>query len=99
MGELWADSHAAANVENRRCGHLPPCEKGAERARCAAMKIGIAKERQAGETRVAASPDTVKKFVGLGFAVAVESGAGGAASIPDSAYQTAGATIAPDERS
>jgi NAD(P) transhydrogenase subunit alpha len=63
------------------------------------MKIAVAKERHAGETRVAASPDTVKKFVGLGFAVSVEAGAGAAASIPDSAYQTAGATIAPDESS
>jgi NAD(P) transhydrogenase subunit alpha len=63
------------------------------------MKIGVARERQSGETRVAASPDTVKKLVGLGFAVAVESGAGAAASIPDSAYQAAGATVAPDEKS
>ena len=63
------------------------------------MKIGVAKERQDGETRVAASPDTVKKFVGLGFTVAVEAGAGASASLADSAYQAAGATIAPDEKS
>jgi NAD(P) transhydrogenase subunit alpha len=63
------------------------------------MKIGIARERRAGETRVAASPDTVKKYVGLGFSVAVEAGAGAAASIPDGAYQAAGAYVAPDEKS
>ena len=61
------------------------------------MKIGIAKERRPGETRVAASPDTVKKLAAMGFAVAVESGAGDGASIPDAAYKAAGAEIAPDE--
>jgi NAD(P) transhydrogenase subunit alpha len=59
------------------------------------MKIAIPKERRAGEARVAASPDTVKKFVGLGFEVVVESGAGAGASIPDSAFAEAGAKIAP----
>jgi NAD(P) transhydrogenase subunit alpha len=63
------------------------------------MKIGISKERRPGETRVAVSPDTVKKLVGLGFAVAVESGAGAGASIPDESFRAAGATIAPDEKS
>jgi NAD(P) transhydrogenase subunit alpha len=60
------------------------------------MKIAIPKERRAGEARVAASPDTVKKYVALGFEVVVESGAGAGASILDSAYQEAGATIATD---
>ena len=59
------------------------------------MKIAIPKERRAGEARVAASPDTVKKFVGLGFEVVVEADAGTSASIPDSAYVEAGAKIAP----
>jgi NAD(P) transhydrogenase subunit alpha len=63
------------------------------------MKIGVARERCVGETRVAASPDTVKKYVGLGFTVAVESGAGAAASLSDAAYQAAGAYVAPDEKS
>lgn len=58
------------------------------------MKIAIPKERRAGEARVAASPDTVKKFVGLGFDVVVEAGAGAGASIPDEQYKDAGATIA-----
>lgn len=61
------------------------------------MKIAIPKERRPGETRVAASPDTVKKFVGLGLEVVVETGAGAGASIPDSQYAEVGATIAPDE--
>ena len=56
------------------------------------MKIAVLKERAAGETRVAATPETAKKFIGLGNEVAVESGAGDAASITDSAYAEAGAT-------
>jgi NAD(P) transhydrogenase subunit alpha len=62
------------------------------------MKIAIPKERRAGETRVAASPDTVKKFVGLGFDVVVEAGAGAGASIADQVFQDAGATIAKDAK-
>jgi len=60
------------------------------------MKIAIPKERRAGEARVAASPDTVKKYVQMGFEVVVETGAGEGASIADSIYQDAGATIAAD---
>lgn len=60
------------------------------------MKIAILAERRPGETRVAASPDTVKKFKGLGLDVVVESGAGVGASIPDAAFEAAGATIAAD---
>jgi len=60
------------------------------------MKIGIPKERRAGEKRVAASPETVKKFAGLGCSVVVETGAGLAADIPDDQYTAMGATIAPD---
>ena len=58
------------------------------------MKIGIVRERRPYETRVAASADTVKKFVGLGLDVLVESGAGISAAIRDDDYVTAGATIA-----
>src|SRR5262249_25685642 len=61
------------------------------------MKIAVPKERRAGEARVAASSDTVKKFAGMGFQVVVESGAGAGASIPDQAFVAAGATIAPNE--
>ncbi len=60
------------------------------------MKISVIKERREHERRVAASPDTVKKFVGLGFDVVIEKGAGEAASIPDQYYTDAGATIAAD---
>ncbi len=58
------------------------------------MKIAIPKERRAHETRVAASPETVKKLVGLGCEVVVEKGAGAAAAMLDRAYQDAGAKIA-----
>jgi NAD(P) transhydrogenase subunit alpha len=57
------------------------------------VKIAILKERAPGETRVAASPETVKKFAALGVAVAVEAGAGGHASVTDDAYAEAGATV------
>jgi NAD(P) transhydrogenase subunit alpha len=62
------------------------------------MKIAIPKERREHEKRVAATPETVKKFVGLGFAVAVEAGAGAAASFTDEAYRQAGAELAADAR-
>ena len=58
------------------------------------MKIAVLKERRADEQRVAASPETVKKFIGLGAEVSVETGAGIAAGMPDTAYEGAGATIA-----
>jgi len=54
------------------------------------MKIAVLKE-EAGETRCAAIPETVKKFVALGAEVAVEKGAGEAASIADSDFEGAGA--------
>src|SRR5579871_4365430 len=60
------------------------------------MKLAILKERRDGETRVAASPDTVKKFKALGLDVAVEAGAGAAARVTDADFRAAGATIAPD---
>ncbi|MEO0036718.1 MAG: transhydrogenase subunit alpha part 1 [Pseudomonadota bacterium] len=63
------------------------------------MKIAIPKERRAGEARVAASPDTVKKFKGLGFDVVVETGAGAGAAIPDDLFREAGASLAADAAS
>ena len=60
------------------------------------MKIGILKERRAHEKRCAATPETVKKYVGLGAEVVVEAGAGVAASISDAAFEAAGAKIAAD---
>jgi NAD(P) transhydrogenase subunit alpha len=60
------------------------------------MKVAIVKERRAHERRVAASPDTVKRLVGMGQEVVVEAGAGAEASFPDAAYTAAGAQIAGD---
>lgn len=57
------------------------------------MQIGIPQETRAGETRVAATPETVKKFVAQGHDVVVQSNAGVAASLPDAAYEAAGARI------
>ena len=54
------------------------------------MRIAILKERAAGESRVAATPETVRKFSALGASVAVEAGAGASASIPDAAFADAG---------
>ncbi len=59
------------------------------------MKIAIPKERRVGELRVAASPETVKRFVGLGADVVIEAGAGDGAAVPDDAFATVGATIVP----
>lgn len=58
------------------------------------MKIAVLKETRAFEKRVAATPETVKKFAGLGYTVAVERGAGLAAAITDEAFTQAGATVA-----
>ena len=57
------------------------------------MKIAVLKERATGESRVAATPETVKKFAALGASVAVEEGAGAGASISDEAYREAGAEV------
>jgi NAD(P) transhydrogenase subunit alpha len=60
------------------------------------MRLAVLKESHAVETRVAATPDTVKKLIGLGLTVVVETGAGVASAIADSDFQAAGAEIAPD---
>jgi NAD(P) transhydrogenase subunit alpha len=60
------------------------------------MKISIPKERRPHERRVAGSPDTVKRLVGMGLEVVVEHGAGAECSYTDEAYAAAGATVAPD---
>ena len=57
------------------------------------MLIGAPAETDQGETRVAASPETVKKFVALGAEVAVQDGAGDKAGFPDADYQSAGARL------
>ena len=58
------------------------------------MKIAVLKEAESGERRVAATPETVKKFAGLGATLAGEAGAGAGANIADADYQAAGATVA-----
>ncbi len=62
------------------------------------MKIAIPKERRPQEARVAASPETVKKLIGLGCEVTVEKGAGVGAAVTDEAYKQAGAAIAKDAK-
>jgi NAD(P) transhydrogenase subunit alpha len=57
------------------------------------MKLGIPKETRPNETRVAATPETVKKFKALGVEILVESGAGAGAHFADSDYAAAGATL------
>jgi len=57
------------------------------------MRVGAARETAPGERRVALVPETVGKLVAAGFEVAVEPGAGEAASFPDDAYAEAGATL------
>jgi NAD(P) transhydrogenase subunit alpha len=58
------------------------------------MRIAVPAETDPGEARVAATPETVKKFIGLGASVVVESGAGLKSSFPDADYAAAGAAIA-----
>ena len=57
------------------------------------LQIAVLKERAKGEARVAATPETVKKFIALGARVAIESGAGLNAAVSDDAYAEAGARI------
>ena len=58
------------------------------------MKLAILKERREGERRVAATPDTVKKYKALGLEVAVEAGAGANAHFSDQDFISAGASVA-----
>ena len=60
------------------------------------MRIAILKEEARFEPRVAASADTVKRYIGLGAAVFVASGAGSASGIGDGEYEGAGATVVAD---
>jgi NAD(P) transhydrogenase subunit alpha len=59
-------------------------------------RAAVTKERRNGETRVALTPDAVKKLIGMGLSVVVETGAGAGAAAPDAEYLAAGALIAPD---
>ena len=60
------------------------------------QRIGVPRETFPGEKRVATVPDVVEKLIKLGFAVAVESGAGDAANFSDDAYRAVGAEVLPD---
>ena len=60
------------------------------------MRIAVARESDAGEPRVAATPETVKKFLALGADVAVARGAGNASGILDADYEAAGAVVGDD---
>jgi NAD(P) transhydrogenase subunit alpha len=62
------------------------------------MKLAVPKETTEGETRVAATPESVKKLKSLGVDVVVQAGAGAAAHISDADYAAMGASIAPDAR-
>jgi len=57
--------------------------------------LAVTRERRAGETRVALTPDAAKKLIGLGLSVVVETGAGLASCAADADYEAAGARIAP----
>ena len=63
------------------------------------MRVAIPKETRPGETRVAATPESIKKLKGLGLEMVVQAGAGAGAKIADADYLAAGATIAPDAAS
>jgi NAD(P) transhydrogenase subunit alpha len=60
------------------------------------MRLAVLKERRAFETRVAATPETVKRLIALGLTVAIEAGAGSDAAIPDAEFAGAGAEIVLD---
>ncbi len=63
------------------------------------MRLAVLKEAAAFETRVAATPETVRKIAGLGLSVVIETGAGSGSSISDDEFRSAGAEIAPDAAS
>ena len=62
------------------------------------MRIAILKETRDGETRVAASPETIKKLTAAGHQIVIETGAGDQASSPDRLFVEAGAEIAADAK-
>jgi len=62
------------------------------------LKLAVPRETSPGESRVAATPESVKKFKALGLDIVVETGAGNAAHFTDADYTAAGASIAPDAK-
>src|SRR6185437_9460580 len=83
------NGHVSVHDRFPRC--LPRCMKDRKR-----MRLAVLKERRAAETRVAATPDTVKRLIALDLTVAIEAGAGLTAAIPDAEFAASGAEIAPD---
>jgi H+-translocating NAD(P) transhydrogenase subunit alpha len=63
------------------------------------MRVAVLRERRDGESRVAATPETAKKLIGLGCTVAVEAGAGAHSGLPDADYVAAGASVVADAAS
>lgn len=59
------------------------------------MKVAVFRERDPGELRVAATPESVRQLVKAGLDIVVEAGAGDAAGFPDAAYRDAGASVEP----
>lgn len=59
------------------------------------MRIAVPAETDPVEPRVAVTPETVRKYMGLGAEVVVQAGAGRASGFPDKDYEASGATIAP----
>src|SRR5262249_34844482 len=89
--------HAA---KKRLASNRAPCLfRRTNRISQPSMKIAILKERRPHETRVAATPETVKKLKALGAEITIEAGAGVAAAYTDQAYVDAGANIVPDAAS
>ena len=60
------------------------------------MKLGIPKEIHSGEKRVAGTPDTLEQIIKLGYAVAIEAGAGEGARFSDDAYREVGVEVVAD---
>jgi NAD(P) transhydrogenase subunit alpha len=60
------------------------------------MRLAVLKERRGSETRVAVTPDTVKRLIGLGLTIAIETGAGAFAAMPDAELAAAGAELVAD---
>ena len=60
------------------------------------MRLAVLKERRVPEARVAATPETVKRLIGLGLTVVIEAGAGASADVRDADYTAVGAEIAAD---
>jgi proton-translocating NAD(P)+ transhydrogenase subunit alpha len=78
-------------VKHEAAGPRTAGREGGERI----VKIAVIRETEAGELRVAATPETVKKYLALGASVAVEAGAGEGATIADADYLAAGASVGP----